>query len=117
MPANNRSAVTNGALGIDLRTRQGRRWRDIYLDATRRTGGRNEVLCRSLASLTVQQEELDAQLARGEQVDVDSLVKLGGAISRTMIRAGLIAADDEPGEDVTAEVIARLRALHKTEAA
>ena len=92
VPRNNRSRIANGSsLGIDQRTRAGRRWRDIYLDAMARTGGRNQTLCRSLASLTVQHEEMDAKLARGEPVDVDTLVKVAGAIGRVMVRAGLDA--------------------------
>ena len=110
VPANNRSAITNGSrLGIDLRTKSGRRWRDLYADALRRTNGRNEVLCRSLASLTVQHEALDAALSRGEPVDVDQLVKLSGAIGRVMVRAGIVT-DDDDGPDATAEVIAHIRA-------
>ena len=109
LPAASRSRITNGALGIDLRTRSGRRWRDIYLDAMRQTGGRHEQTCRSIASLTLRHEQLDAQLAKGEDVDTSELVKLSGAIGRALVRAGL-TADDEPGEDVTAEIVARIRA-------
>ena len=115
MPANNRSRISNGSLGIDLRTRTGRRWRDVYLDAMRRTDGRNEVLCRSLASLTVQHEEMDAALSRGEPVDVGLLVKLSGAISRVMVRAGIFADDDYgPGIDGTQAAIDALR-THRAE--
>ena len=109
LPAASRSRIANGALGIDLRTRTGRRWRDCYLELMAQTGGRHVQMVRSLASLIVQREKLDADLARGEPVDSDELLRLCGAISRLMARVGLVA-DDEPGEgpDVTAEVIARI---------
>src|SRR5680860_377605 len=98
--ANNRSAVTNGSrlgIGIDGRTRQARRWRDVYTDLMARTGSHHEQLCRSLASLVLQREQLDASLARGERVDAQDLVRVCGTISRTMTKLGLVA--DEPVPD------------------
>ena len=79
LPAASRSRIANGALGIDLRTRTGRRWRDCYLELMAQTGGRHVQMVRSLASLIVQREKLDADLARGEPVDSDELLRLCGA--------------------------------------
>src|SRR5680860_541548 len=109
--ANNRSAVTNGSrlgIGIDGRTRQARRWRDVYTDLMARTGSRHEQLCRSLASLVLQREQLDADLARGETVDTDELIRVVGAISRLTTKIGIVA--DEPVPDATEEVVRHIRA-------
>ena len=91
MPKNNRSKVGNGALGIDGRSRLGRRWREVFFDAMRRTDGRNMQLCRGLASAVLQREALDAALTRGEPVDTGLLIKLSGEIRRLLTRLGLDA--------------------------
>lgn len=112
MPRNNRSAITNGTrVGIDLRTAAGRRWRDLLADAMRQTGGRNESLCRQLATLTVRREQLDAEVAAGEPVDPQDLIRVCGAISRLMRLLGLV--EEAPIEDATDEVISMLRASHE----
>lgn len=108
VPRNNRSRITNGALGVDLRSKQGRRWRDVYSDAMRETGGRHETLCKQAATLIVQRERMDAALARGEDVDVSLLIKLAGAINRTLTRLGL-DAEHEPAEDGTQDAIDGVR--------
>ena len=111
MRPSSRSKIANGrALHAfaDGRTREARRWRDVYLDVMRRTGNRNETLCRSLASAILAREALDARLARGEDVDAALLIKLSGEIRRLTLRLHL---DEEPPvEDVTAEAIALIRA-------
>ncbi len=119
MPINNRTRVGNGSAlpsGIDGRRSAARRWKEIFRDGMDRTGGKHETLCRQLASLVVARERLDAALASGEAIDVLALVRIAGAISRTMSTLGIVA-DDGPGEDVTAEVIARIRDVSRTEAA
>ena len=80
---------------MDGRTRQARRWRDIFRDHLKQTGGQQEILCRSLASLVVQREFLDAAIARGELVDPLHLVRTCGAIARILIRLGLVAGEPE----------------------
>ncbi len=110
IPRNNRSRLGNGSIlpaGVDGRSSAARRWKEIFRDSMAQTGGVRDSLCRSLASLTVQREALDAALARGESVDTALLVKLSGEIRRTMTRLGL---DEEPAEDGTAQAIAALRA-------
>lgn len=116
VPRNNRSAVSNGsriAVGIDLRSASGRRWRDLFQHYMTETAGKREQECRMLASLAVKREALDAAIARGEDVDAMDLVRLCGAISRTLVRLGLTAAADdepEPDEDGTPQALANLRA-------
>lgn len=112
LPAASRSRIANGRLGVDLRTAAGRRWRDCFLSAMEATGSRNESLCRQLATLTVRREQLDAAVAAGKPVDVDLLLRLSSEVRRTLDRLRLTDpdGDDEEGEDVTAEVIARIRA-------
>lgn len=105
-----RSRITNGKqlhAGADGRTREARRWRDLYRHYMVATGGRCEQLCRSLASLIVERERLDAACARGEPVDALLLVRLSGEIRRLLTRLGL----DEPEPyDGTQDAIRALRA-------
>lgn len=107
LPAASRSAITNGRLGVDLRTAAGRRWRDVFIQTMEATGNRNESLCRQLATLTVRREQLDAEVAAGRDVDVDLLLRLSSEVRRTQERLGLTA--DEPGPDATEEVIRHIR--------
>jgi len=102
--ASARSRVTNGRVliaGIDGRSRQARRWRDLFRGFMADTGGRNETLCRSLATMVVQRERMDAALVAGDDVDVGELARLCGAISRIMTKLGL--ADPDSGDDDLAE--------------
>jgi hypothetical protein len=105
---NNRSRITNGALGIDLRTAPGRRWRDLHHYYLAQTGGRNETLVRTLVTLIVQREHLDARVAAGATVDPHDLIRTCGAISRLMSKLGLI--DEAPAYDATQDVIAAFQA-------
>lgn len=108
----NRSRLTNGSAlhlsGVDGRSREARRWRDLYRQYMAETSGRHEQLCRTLASLVLQREVLDAALARGESVSIDDLLRLAGAISRTLARLGLVADTAEP-VDYTNEAIRLMR--------
>ena len=110
--------MTNGKVlfaGADGRRRHARRMRDLLHSFLSATGGRHEQTCRSIATLCVVREELDAKLARGDAIDTAELVSVVGAISRLMVRAGLTAADEPEAPDATDQVIAALRA--QTEAA
>jgi hypothetical protein len=111
--ASARSRLTNGKqlhAGIDGRSQPARRWRDLFRAAMERTGSRHEQLCRSLASMVIERERLDAAAASGLPVDVSLLVKLSSEIRRTQERLGILGPDGDEGEDVTDLVIARLRA-------
>lgn len=93
-----RSAISNGTrllVGIDGRSRPARRLRDLFLHYMAETGGKREQECRSLASLILTRESLDAALARGEPVEPMDLVRVCGAISRALVRLGLVA-ENEP---------------------
>ncbi|MGH6737073.1 MAG: hypothetical protein ACRECX_13505 [Methyloceanibacter sp.] len=112
---NNRSRITNGSrlgYGIDLRTRSGRRWRDLLRYYMAETGGRNETLVRTLATLVVTRERLDSAVARGEPVDVSSLIRVSGAISRLTSKLGLVV--EAPPEDGTQAAIRALREEART---
>lgn len=92
-----RSALTNGkTLFVDRtdgRSREARRWRDLYRQFCDQAPGSNEQLCRSLATLIMQRELLDAAAARGDLIDPLHLVRITGAIHRT-----LAFLDDIQGE-------------------
>jgi hypothetical protein len=92
-----RSAITNGSRllqGVNGRSAEYRRYKDLYRAALAETGGRHDALCRQLAGLQVQREALDAALVRGEPVDPTSHVAVANAITRTLITLGI-----EPGRD------------------
>lgn len=107
-----RSRLTNGRqtflVPVDGRSVPARRWRDLFRQFMAETGGKNEALVRSLASLCLQRDLIDVRLAKGEPVDTQELIRVCGAISRLMSKLGLVA--DEPTEDATQEVISMLRA-------
>src|SRR5262249_10515960 len=95
-----RSRITNGkalfGAKADGRSRDALGWRDLYRDYLRQTEGRHEVLCRSLASLIVERERLDAALVRGDApIDPLHLVRVCGAIARTLSRLDLVAGEPE----------------------
>jgi hypothetical protein len=109
-----RSRITNGKalfVGVDGRSRQARRFRDIYRDLLEQTGGRSEALVRSIAGLCVQRELIESRLARGEPVDTAELVSVAGAISRLATKIGIL---DEESEDVTDLAIANNRAVRES---
>lgn len=103
----NRSALSNGSRilpkGIDGRSAEARRWKDVYRDAMDRTGGRCEQACRSYASLVVEREAFDADIAQGYVIDRWELVRLTNAIDRLERRLGL----DKPNRESERERIAR----------
>jgi len=109
VPANNRSRLGNGSAlpsGVDGRSSAARRWKEIFRDSMHNTGGRHEQTCRSLASMVLQREALDAALARGEPIDADLLLRLSSEIRRTTTRLGL---DEASPEDGTQAAIRALR--------
>ena len=93
-----RSAVSNGSTlfmhGVDGRSREARRYRDLFRQYAALTHGQHEDLCKQAAALVMQRELLDAATVRGEQVDVLTLTRLSGAINRTFAKLSLL--DGEP---------------------
>src|SRR5262245_53824663 len=69
---------------VDGRTKAARRWRSLYTGYLAKAP-QQEQLCRQAATV-LQREQLDVKLARGEDVNVDLLVRLSGAIARTLER-------------------------------
>jgi hypothetical protein len=93
-----RSAVSNGKTliaGIDGRSRDARRFRDLYRHYMSLTGGMHDEMCRSLASLGLQRERLDAAAVRGEFVDPFHLIRIINAINRTLARLNWVSGEPE----------------------
>jgi len=93
-----RSAVTNGKrllAGIDQRSSTARRYRDLVNGYLAETGRKEPDLCKQAASLVLQRELLDAAMVRGEPVDTLLLVRLSGAINRTLERLQRASVDPD----------------------
>src|SRR3954465_4852958 len=96
--AKGRSAITNGKtflLGVDGRSRSARRFRDLGRGYMAEPDGRHEELCKQAASLVLQRELLDAASVAGERVDTLQLVRLCGAINRTLAKLQQVTADPD----------------------
>jgi hypothetical protein len=96
-----RSAISNGKTlflpGVDGRSREARRFRDLLTGFLDKTGGRYVDVCRALAAMCVERERLESKMACGEVIDTDLLLRLASEIRRSCERLGLI---EEPAEDV-----------------
>ena len=107
-----RARISNGRQmfleRLDGRSREARRWRDLFCGFMDQTQGRNETLVRALASLCLQRDLIEVRMARGEAVETGDLIRVCGAISRLMTKLDLVAG--EPVEDGTPQAIANLRA-------
>ena len=86
-----RSAMSNGSkliTGADGRSREARRYRDLWADLTRDLGGNlstaDMALVRQAAALTLQAELLQAAIVRGEPVDAGELIRLSGEVRRVL---------------------------------
>jgi hypothetical protein len=92
MKSTNASKVTNGQTlfieDVDGRSVYARRYRDLYqgfLSEVTRKGADEEVhrqVCRRAAALCVQAEGMEAELARGEEIDVS----LYFTLTKTLLR-------------------------------
>jgi hypothetical protein len=92
----NRSAITNGKKwlpGVDMRSAQGRRFKDLVRAFTADLGGElstaEAALVRQAAALTVRVEDIQATLVKGEAVDDEELVRLINASARLLIALGM----------------------------
>jgi len=94
-----RSAISNGSslfIGdVDGRSREARRYRDLFKHYVALTHGQHEDLCKQAAALVMQRELLDAAMVRGEPVDVLALTRLSGAINRTFAKLNLLSGEPE----------------------
>ena len=96
-PAVLKSAVTNGGrlhVTGDGRGAAARRYRDLfaaYRDALGRPAtAAEDALCRLAASLALRSELLAADMAAGVVVEPDGLVRIGSALTRALVRLGLL---------------------------
>lgn len=81
--------------GVDGRTLEYRRFRDVEAEVLADLGGADatsegeRLLARKAASLTVQTERLDARVAAGEAVDGEDYVRLANCLTRVLLALGL----------------------------
>lgn len=86
----NRSRVSNGTkllAGIDGRSPQARRFRDLILGYTAEFEVASEfdkALIRQAAFLVIKAEDLQAKTLRGEDVASDEIVRLSGQLGRVL---------------------------------
>jgi hypothetical protein len=98
--AEDRSRITNCARflpDVDGRSARGRRFRDLVEVYLEKTGGRQQDLCRQLATLVMAREDLSARLVRGEAVSAQDVLLLSGTINRTTALLGL--NDPDPADE------------------
>src|SRR3984957_17512277 len=91
-----RNAVSNGSRlhrrGIDGRTRDAKRFRDLFESFAQSLGGEERLseadraLARMAASLTVKSEAMQADVAKGVEVDAEQLVRVSNSLSRVLSR-------------------------------
>lgn len=93
-----RSAVTNASRlvqGADGRSAIARRFRDVYNEVIGDLGGADATseaerqLARRAAALATYAENIEAKLARGEDVDSEDWVRIINALNRTFGMIGL----------------------------
>jgi hypothetical protein len=85
-----RSKVSNGSAlhqNVDERSSGARRFRDLVAAFSSDLGDLSEAdlaLVRTAAALTLKSEQMQAQLAAGEIVDSDALIRLAGTTRRSL---------------------------------
>ena len=94
-----RAAVSNGsrlhAKGIDGRTRDARRFRDLVASFSENLGGEadlseaDKALVRNAAALAVKAERMQAAIVKGEDVDLEGLTRLSNCVSRVLSQLGV----------------------------
>jgi hypothetical protein len=94
-----RAAVSNGsrlhAKGIDGRTRDARRFRDLVASFSESLGGESalgeadKALVRNAAALAVKAERMQAAIVKGEDVDLEGLTRLSNCVSRVLGQLGV----------------------------
>jgi hypothetical protein len=95
----NSSQVTNGAKlwlpGVDGRSAVARRTRDIFDQLCSDLGGHDHLseaqtqLCRRAAMISISCEQMEADSAAGQRIDLDLFGKLTDRLGRTLQRLGI----------------------------
>jgi hypothetical protein len=94
-PVNNRAKVSNGTRllsGIDGRTAEARRYRDLVISLADDFGGPDAVseaaktIIRSAAANIVASEKVQAAIVRGEPVDLEQATRLSNVTARLVAR-------------------------------
>jgi hypothetical protein len=89
----NRSALSNGLTilrGVDGRSPEGRRFRDLVVSYADELGGaaslseQDAALVRHAAAVTMQSEALQGAVVRGEHIDQEQFVRLGNSLTRAL---------------------------------
>ncbi len=103
--ANNRAAVSNGSrllAGIDGRSADARRYRDVAFALADNLGGDDKLseaeraLIRQAAANIVASERLQGAMIRGEPVDLEQATRLANVTSRLLSRLGIKRRVQEP---------------------
>jgi hypothetical protein len=94
-----RNAVTNSSRlhrrGIDGRSREARRFRDLFERFAESLGGESRLteaertLARTAASLAVKAEAMQAAVADGQDVDSEQLVRVSNSLARVLGKFGV----------------------------
>jgi hypothetical protein len=113
-----RNAVTNGSRlhrrGIDGRTRDARRFRDLFESFVEGLGGETKLseaeraLARTAASLAVKSEAMQAEVAAGGEVDSEQLVRVSNSLARVLGKLGI--KKQAPAPQTLADVLKAGRA-------
>ncbi|MGO9701242.1 MAG: hypothetical protein ACLPX7_18480 [Xanthobacteraceae bacterium] len=113
-----RSQITNGSRlldGVDGRRSSARRFRDLIADLARDEFGGSEGLSiaelgllRQAAALTLQAEQLQAAVVRGETVNADELVRVSSESRRVLaaMRQSKRAVQRKPAVETLSEYLA-----------
>jgi hypothetical protein len=121
----NRSATSNGSTilaGVDGRSLEARRFRDLVVSFAEPLGGfeslteESAALVRQAASITMQNESIQAAAVRGEPVDAEQVVRLTNALTRVL---SALKRHRKPKSSAPslAEIVARHRAEEAARAA
>jgi hypothetical protein len=120
-PVNNRAKVTNGTrllAGVDGRSAEARRYRDLAMAFADDLGGQNKLneseraLVRQAAASVVASEKLQAALVRGDDVDPEQLVRLTNSTARLLGKLGV----DRPRPKPAGPLVEHFRGLPASEA-
>jgi hypothetical protein len=108
-----RSRVTNGKRlleGVDGRSAEAGRYRDLCFSYADDVGGAaslteaQRALVRQAAMLTIQSEQFQAAMLRGEETNVEQQTRVTNSLARTLHRLGLKRASSKPGLSLLARL-------------